>query len=187
MACPRAKKSFRPLSLFLLLAGLSSCASVKEGVFPSAPSESSCFEEAPLKDEAEEKEEGEGLALAEARAAVEELDAITREKDYSRWLSYLDGAYRDALSMPECLKEVSAILKERLNDRNVQLLTLEDYFELVFVPSRQNARVDVIHLASAESAWALMSLPRGRQVAVYILKRDEAGCWKLSGNAPCGF
>lgn len=116
---------------------------------------------------------------SEVEAVVEDLNQITKERDYSRWLDYLDPAYRRTLSDRNYLEQISNSLPQALRDRRVRLTTLKDYFDYVFVPSRQNIRVDDIQFITPSRVYVIMDLSRDQRAAVYILERGSGGNWKL--------
>jgi len=55
---------------------------------------------------------------------------------------------------------------------------LRDYFFFVFVPSRQNMRVDDILYVSPTRVYAIMEVGPDQPVAIYILDRTESG-WQI--------
>lgn len=117
---------------------------------------------------------------SEVEVVVEDLNKITRARDYSRWLSYLDPSYRETLSDRGYLAQISASLPQALRDRRVRLNTLRDYFDYVFVPSRQNVRVDDIQYITPSRVYVIMNLAGNRRAAVYILERGGDGSWRLA-------
>ncbi len=116
---------------------------------------------------------------SEIEAVVEDLNQITKERDYSRWLDYLDPAYRKTLSDRSYLEQISNSLPQALKDRRVRLTTLKDYFDYVFVPSRQNIRVDDIQFITPSRVYVIMDLSRDQRAAVYILEKESGSNWKL--------
>lgn len=119
---------------------------------------------------------------SEIEIVVEDLNAITREKDYARWLTYLDPEYRKMLSSRSWLAGVSRSLPRALQERHVRLYTLEDYFDYVFVPSRQNIRVDDIQFITPSRVYVIMEMAQAQRAAVYILEKNGNGSWKLVGK-----
>ena len=116
---------------------------------------------------------------SEVEDVVEELNKITREKNYTQWLTYLDGEYRSAVSDKAYLAQISNSLPKALRDRRVRLNSLRDYFEYVFVPSRQNIRVDDIQYITPTRVYVIMDMTEGTRAAVYILEKGDDGSWKL--------
>ena len=117
---------------------------------------------------------------SEVEDVVESLNRITRQKDYSRWLTYLDGEYRQTLSDRGYLDQISKSLPKALRDRRIALTSIKDYFEYVFVPSRQNIRVDDIQYITPSRVYVIMDISEGRHAAVYILEKGDDGKWKLA-------
>lgn len=113
-------------------------------------------------------------AKTEIQLVVEELNRITLSRDYTKWLTYLSDEYIETYSDPETLQRVSASLPIR----GVQLKSLRDYFFFVFVPSRQNMRVDDIQFVSPTRVYAIMEISPTQPVAIYILERTENG-WQI--------
>ncbi len=108
------------------------------------------------------------------QAVVEELNRITLNRDYDRWLTYLSKEYYDEFSNPETLEKVSSSLPTK----GLKLRNLKDYFSYVFVPSRQNMRVDDIQFVSPTRVYVIMEIAPGSPAAIYILEKTERG-WKL--------
>jgi hypothetical protein len=110
----------------------------------------------------------------EMQLVVEDLNKITYSRDYKRWLEYLSDEYVSTFSDPENLKRVSTSLPTK----GIQLKDLKDYFVYVFVPSRQNMRVDDIKFVSPTRVYVIMELSPQSPAAIYILERAKDG-WKL--------
>jgi hypothetical protein len=110
----------------------------------------------------------------EMQLVVEELNKITLEKDYTKWLTWLSEEYKQTYSDLAMLDKVSASLPIK----GVKLKTLRDYFEYVFVPSRQNMRVDDIQFVSPTRVYVIMEITPKSPAAIYILEKTPSG-WKL--------
>ncbi|UTC67473.1 MULTISPECIES: hypothetical protein [unclassified Treponema] len=82
------------------------------------------------------------IAKSEIEEVVKKLNDITAKKDYGRWRYWLSKEYIKEFSKTEVLKKTSEGLPAHLKGK--QLKSIEDYFYYVFVPSRQNGRVDDI-------------------------------------------
>jgi len=111
---------------------------------------------------------------SEIEIVVDELNKITYDHDYTRWLEYTSQEYRDEFSNREVLDQVSASLPTK----GVRLRSLQDYFRYVFVPSRQNMRVDDIQFVTPTRVYVIMEINPSSPAAIYILEKTEAG-WKL--------
>ena len=59
---------------------------------------------------------------------------------------------------------------------------LEDYFDYVFVPSRQNIRVDDIQFITPSRVYVIMEMAQAQRAAVHILEKNGNGSWKLVGK-----
>lgn len=110
----------------------------------------------------------------EIELVVEDLNKITISRDYQKWLQYLSLEYRRFYSSPIVLKEVS----DSLPVKGIQLNNLKDYFNFVFVPSRQNMRVDDIKFVSSTRVYVIMEIAPGSPAAIYILEKTKEG-WNL--------
>jgi hypothetical protein len=110
----------------------------------------------------------------EIQLIVEDLNKITFDRNYSRWLTFLSDEYRQNFSDPEVLSKVS----DSLPTKGIRLKNLKDYFNYVFVPSRQNMRVDDIQFVSATRVYVIMEITPNSPAAIYILEKTSSG-WKL--------
>lgn len=110
----------------------------------------------------------------EIELVVEDLNKITISRDYQKWLQYLSLEYKKFYSSPIVLKEVS----ESLPVKGIQLKNLKDYFNYVFVPSRQNMRVDDIKFVSSTRVYVIMEIAPDSPAAIYILEKTKEG-WNL--------
>lgn len=110
---------------------------------------------------------------SEIELVVDELNHITAKKDYNRWLSFLAPSYKEMYSDQVTLKAAS----EALPIKGIKLKTLRDYFLYVFVPSRQNVKVDDIQFLSPTQVNVLM-LHGKDLLLVYRIENTEDG-WKL--------
>ncbi|HPO03007.1 hypothetical protein K7J14_07620 [Treponema zuelzerae] len=113
-------------------------------------------------------------AKSEIELVVEKLNKITLSRDYQGWLGYLSTEYRTYFSSPAVLKEVS----ESLPTKGVKLKNLKDYFTYVFVPSRQNMRVDDIQYVSPTRVYVIMEISPKSPAAIYILEKTGQN-WQL--------
>ncbi len=114
------------------------------------------------------------VTKTEIQLVVEDLNTITNSRDYNRWLTYLSEEYRINFSNPAVLEKVTASLPTK----GVKVLTLKDYFTYVFVPSRQNMRVDDITFVSPTRVYVIMEIAPKQPAAIYILEKTGEG-WKL--------
>lgn len=109
----------------------------------------------------------------EMEKIVEQLNKITASKDYRQWLTFLSEDYKQQYSQALTLQKVS----EALPVKGIKLKSLKDYFIYVFVPSRQNVRVDDIKFVSPTRVDVIMK--QGNvSLLVYGLENID-GTWKL--------
>lgn len=111
---------------------------------------------------------------SEIELVVESLNIITYSKDYDAWLTFLSDEYVETFSNKTVLEEVSASLPIK----NISLRNLKDYFNYVFVPSRQNMRVDDIQFVSPTRVYVIMEIMAKSPAAIYIIEKQSSG-WKL--------
>ncbi|HQL33182.1 MAG TPA: hypothetical protein PK969_07975 [Treponemataceae bacterium] len=110
----------------------------------------------------------------ELETVVEELNKITLSRDYQKWLTYLSDDYRRNFSDKTVLEDVS----DSLPTKGIRLKNLKDYFTFVFVPSRQNMRVDDIQFVSPTRVYVIMEITPDSPAAIYIIEKFSDG-WKL--------
>ncbi len=104
---------------------------------------------------------------SEIELVVGDLNRITFARNYDAWLEYLSTEYVDTYSDPAVLESVSSSLPIK----GIRLRNLRDYFMYVFVPSRQNMRVDDIQYVSPTRVYVIMELAPGSTAAIYILEK----------------
>ncbi len=109
-------------------------------------------------------------------AVIADLNEIISDQDVDGWLRYLSSRDRRVLSDPEALQELSRL--PALANNNITLQGIDDFFQFVVVPSRQNVRLDDIVFLDADTIDALMTV-RGQSVVVYRLRRED-GSWRIS-------
>lgn len=110
----------------------------------------------------------------EMQIVVDKLNKITMERDYKSWLEWLSEEYYRTYSDPAVLDSISASLPIK----NIKLRNIKDYFNYVFVPSRQNMRVDDIQFMSPTRVYVIMEITPKSPAAIYILEKTTEG-WKL--------
>lgn len=109
----------------------------------------------------------------EMEKVVEQLNRITASKDYTKWLSFLSDEFQRQYSKAATLQTVS----EALPVKGIKLKSLKDYFTYVFVPSRQNIRVDDIKFVSPTRVNVIMK--QGNvSLLIYAIENID-GKWKL--------
>lgn len=110
-------------------------------------------------------------------ALIQELNQIIKSKDYDKWLTYLSEDYREYLSDPKTLKEISE--EPVLKKYDITLRSLKDYFNYVVVPSRSNARLDDLTFVDKNHVKAIMIINKKRIILYELKKINEK--WKI-GN-----
>ena len=109
----------------------------------------------------------------EMEIIVDKLNRITATKDYTQWLTFLSDEYKQQYAQTFTLNKVS----EALPVKGIKLKSLKDYFTYVFVPSRQNIRVDDIKFVSPTRVDVIMK-QANVSLLVYGLE-NASGSWKL--------
>lgn len=112
----------------------------------------------------------------EVQQLIEQLNNIIRNKDFNSWVAYLSPAYRESLSDPDFLAQVSE--SARLKNEKIVLRSLQDYFIYVVVPSRANDRVDDIEFIGQKRVKAYTVTPKGQRLRLYDLEKRD-GQWKI--------
>lgn len=113
-------------------------------------------------------------AKSEIETVVEDLNKITATSNYNRWVTYLSRDYKEYLSQPALLEQVS----KKLPVKGIKLKNLYDYFTYVFVPSHKNSRVDDIKFTSPTTVNVMMQEDTGLQLIIYTLEKIDNN-WKL--------
>ncbi len=108
---------------------------------------------------------------------IQDLNQIIKSKNYDKWLTYLAKDYREYLSDPKTLKEISQ--EPVLKKYDITLRSLKDYFNYVVVPSRSNARLDDLVFVDKNHVKAIMII-NNKRIILYELKKID-GKWKI-GN-----
>lgn len=104
--------------------------------------------------------------MGEIKVVVDGLNKTTSSKNYIAWLAYLSDQYKATYSKPSVLKATS----DTLPVKGLKLNTLKDYFNYVFVPSRQNIKVDDIKFLSPVKVNVIM-ITAGKELLVYNLEK----------------
>ena len=114
-------------------------------------------------------------AVSEIIEVVKKLNEITEKRDYSGWEAFLSESYKQEFSKPSVLKKTSENLPGAA--RGIKLKDLNDYFRYVFVPSRQQGRVDDIQYLSPIRIRVLKK-EKLKELIFYDLEKIN-GKWKL--------
>ncbi|UTC63239.1 hypothetical protein E4O00_08460 [Treponema sp. OMZ 788] len=111
------------------------------------------------------------VAKSEIEEVVKKLNEITAKKDYGRWRYWLSTEYIKEFSKPDVLKKTSEGLPAAFKGK--QLKSIEDYFYYVFVPSRQNGRVDDIAYLTPTKVQVLMMTATKALIFYNLEKIDD--------------
>lgn len=111
------------------------------------------------------------IAKSEIEEVVKKLNEITAKKDYGRWRYWLSTEYIKEFSKPDVLKKTSEGLPAAFKGK--QLKSIEDYFYYVFVPSRQNGRVDDIAYLTPTKVQVLMMTATKALIFYNLEKIDD--------------
>ena len=110
------------------------------------------------------------IAKSEIEEVVKKLNDITAQKDYGRWRYWLSTEYIKEFSKPDVLRKTSEGLPSNLKGK--QLKSIEDYFYYVFVPSRQNGRVDDIEYLTPTKV-RVFKIERTQTLIFYNLEKID--------------
>lgn len=150
-------------TLFIILAGLIiiSCSSTKNQETPQTPQkEESIQQPESLAEDEEYSRSTFNVNITreeflndknEILAIIAKLSDIMSNYDYEAWIPYIDKQSLEYWSNPINLKNAS----KRLPIKNQRLGNLNDYFRMVFVPSRKNRTVEEIRYISRDSVKAV--------------------------------
>ncbi len=104
---------------------------------------------------------------------VEELDLIMRQKNYKKWVTYLDDESIKYWQTKSNLQNISS----KLPIKGLKLTSLEDYFNYVFIGSRVGKSVDQIRYVTDTYVNAVQE--RDGKDIVYYTFRKVNGEWKV--------
>lgn len=82
---------------------------------------------------------------------IQELSQVMNDRDYDKWITYIEPESISYWSNPRNLSQAS----KRLPIKNLRLANLYDYFIFVFCPSRKGRTVDEIRYISLDSIKAV--------------------------------
>jgi hypothetical protein len=112
---------------------------------------------------------------SEINQLVNKLNSIIASNQFAVWLTYLDPHYSALLSNPTYLKEISNI--QRFRVQNIEVASIQDYFEHVVRPSRYNIRINNIDIFNPNRA-IVYTVKNGEKLRVYDLAKGKDG-WKI--------
>lgn len=106
---------------------------------------------------------------------IDQLNRIISARDYHSWTEHLTPNYIKTYSDPKILDSISN--QPMLKRQHLRLVSLQDYFLNVVVPSRANARLDDLDFVSKTQVKAITVID-GQRYILYNL-RFENGSWKI--------
>lgn len=108
---------------------------------------------------------------------IAELESVMQKYDYSSWLNFIEPESVTYWSNPTNLRNATKRLPNKYKAENVRLLSLNDYFTYVFVPSRKDRSVDEIRYVSLNSVKAVQM--RDETDVVYYNFVKVNGQWMI--------
>ncbi|MBO7484598.1 MAG: hypothetical protein J6T84_00880 [Spirochaetaceae bacterium] len=104
---------------------------------------------------------------------IAELNKIIKNKDYESWLDYLSPDTKEYWSDPVNLANVAT----RLPVKGIKIRNLKDYFNYVFIPARQNSRVEEIRYLSKNTVKAVQ--PMEKEDLIFYTFENNGENWLL--------
>ncbi|MDR2159459.1 MAG: hypothetical protein LBP23_05260 [Treponema sp.] len=101
------------------------------------------------------------VTKTEVEQLIGKLNVIIAARDYDAWVSYLEDRYREKISSPAFLKEVSDSEFMKMQKKTIR--TPQEYFLNVVVPSRSNNRVDDISFITENKVRVIQFNQRRRR------------------------
>lgn len=105
---------------------------------------------------------------------IDELSTIMKQKDYDKWLKYVSPASKTYWSNPTNLANVAS----RLPVKGLKLKSMRDYFLYVFIPARQNSKVDEIRYVSTDVV-KVVEAKENEDIIYYLFEKSANGEWFL--------
>lgn len=106
---------------------------------------------------------------------IDELSEVMKKKDKDKWLTYIDPESIEYYSKTTNLRKV----REKLPNKQIQLHGIGDYFKYVFIPARENNKVDEIRYISKTNIKAVEVKDDGTElIYYYFVKKD--GKWYVN-------
>ncbi len=104
---------------------------------------------------------------------IDDLSQIMQKKDYKKWIKYISPQSLAYWQNTSNLESVSS----RLPVKGITLKNLEDYFRLIFIPSRLNVTVDEIRYISSTSV-KVVQVKDDQDIICYYFEKIK-GEWML--------
>jgi hypothetical protein len=115
--------------------------------------------------------------FADISVLIETLNTIIRRRDFGGWTGYLTEEYARHYSDPAVLAEMSQ--EPALKRYNVVLRSMQDFFNYVVYPSRQNMRVDDIEFIDENKVRAITINSKEERLVLYNLEKI-GDTWKIA-------
>lgn len=106
---------------------------------------------------------------------IDELSEVMKKKNKDKWLTYIAPESIEYYSNTTNLRKV----REKLPNKQIQLHGIGDYFKYVFIPARENNKVDEIRYISKTNIKAVEVKDDGTElIYYYFVKKD--GEWYVN-------
>jgi len=105
---------------------------------------------------------------------IDELNEIIKNRDYNAWLTYVSPSSKQYWNNPKNLAAVA----NRLPVKGIKIRSMKDYFLYVFIPARQNSKVEEIRYVSPTITKAVEP-KKEEDLIFYIFEKSSSGDWML--------
>lgn len=112
---------------------------------------------------------------AEILRIIQELSIIMQEHDVNSWLNYITPESKAFYSNPVNLRKA----QKKLPNKMLQINTIKDYFNYVFIPSRKISKVDEIRYISKTNVKAV-EVREDKSILVYYYFKKIDGKWLVN-------
>ena len=106
---------------------------------------------------------------------IQELSIIMQEHDVNSWLNYITPESKAFYSNPVNLRKA----QKKLPNKMLQINTIKDYFNYVFIPSRKISKVDEIRYISKTNVKAVQ-VREDKSILVYYYFKKIDGKWLVN-------
>lgn len=106
---------------------------------------------------------------------IQELSIIMQEHDVNSWLNYITPESKAFYSNPINLRKA----QKKLPNKMLQLNSIKDYFNYVFIPSRKISKVDEIRYISKTNVKAV-EVREDKSILVYYYFQKIDGKWLVN-------
>ncbi|MBR4374037.1 MAG: hypothetical protein IKP49_06735 [Treponema sp.] len=110
----------------------------------------------------------------EINQLISEIDVIMKEKRFDDWLNYIDKKSKAYWSKRSNLKNA----QERMPVEGIELNSLEDFFNHVFIPARENCEIHEVRYISGTQVKCI-EIRNNKDVIIYYLNKTN-GKWLIS-------